>query len=386
MPQTQSKGKHFSQINASVSVKQILRVKWEIYKETHEIREIEEKEVEKALSCYGHDNGCFVYICKECGEYIFQSLGCNSRICSNCGKRHADRWAISLSKSMFKVSHRHFVLSVPSVLWPYLKKDRNLWKVYMDSAIDTCNDYFPKLMRKHKAKVGIIVIFHPFGKDMKFQPHLHLIITEGAFDRAGRFIKQEFVPARKFAKCWQYHISTNLQRAGVPNEVFTYTYNKYDGFYVWVHKAGKIKHPKLIAKYLGRYVRHPAIANSRLTTFSGEYVGFFYEQYIANTKEKIRHDVTMQVDYFISALIQHIPESQFKMIRYYGAYARRTKKIFKAYLQLSINQTTLWIFGFRKELRCPYCGGELEFVWYSKKPPPETLKEQRELLDYVSLN
>jgi hypothetical protein len=378
--------KHFSQIKPSVSVKQILKVEWINHKKTHNIREVEEKEVEKALACYGYKNGCFVYICKECGKYIFQSLGCNSRICSNCGKRYADQWAISLSKKMFQIPHRHVVLSIPSLLWPYLNHDRSLWKVYMDSAIDACNDYFPKLMHKHKAKVGIIVIFHPFGKDMKFQPHLHLIITEGAFDRTGRFIKQEFIPARKFAKTWQYHVSMNLQRAGVPNEVFTYAFHKYDGFYVWVHKAGRIKHPKLIAKYLGRYVRHPAIANSRLTFFDGKHVSFFYEECLDESKEKIRHDVTMQVDEFISALIQHIPEPQFKMIRYYGTYARRTKGIFNAYLQSSIKQTTLWIFGFRKEIRCPYCGGEVEFVLYSKKPPPVEVKSQRELSDWISVN
>ena len=285
---------------------------------------------------------------------------------------------------MFQIPHRHFVISIPSIIWPYLKQDRNLWKVYMDSAIDTCNDYFPKLMRKHKAQVGIIVIFHPFGKDMKFQPHLHLIITEGAFDRAGRFIKQEFVPARKFAKTWQYHVSMNLQRAGVPNEVFTYTFNKYEGFYVWVHKAGKINHPKLIARYLGRYVRHPAIANSRLIYFNGKDVGFFYEEH--KEEQIIRHDVTLQVDDFISALLQHIPEPQFKMIRHYGTYARRTKKIFKSYLQSSIKQLTLWTFGFRKEVRCPFCGGEVEFVWYCKKPPPQKIKSQRELLNWISSN
>ena len=288
---------------------------------------------------------------------------------------------------MFQIPHRHFVISVPDIIWPYIKQDRDLWKVYMDSAIDTCNDYFPKLMRKHKAQVGIIVVFHPFGKDMKFQPHLHLIITEGAFDRAGRFIKQEFIPARQFARCWQYHVSKNLQEAGIPNEIFTYTYNNYNGFYVWVHKAGRIRHPKLIIKYLGRYVRHPAIANSRLTSFDGGNVGFFYEEH--KETDVIRHDITMFVDDFISALIQHIPEPQFKMIRHYGAYARRTKSIFKSYLQSSITQTKLVIFGVQqpeKVLRCPYCGGELEFVMYMDKGPPEIQNPQAELLNWISLN
>jgi len=382
-----SETKRFLQINPSVSVKQILRAEWEAYKLKYQAREVEEKEVEKSLNCYGYDNGSFVYSCKTCGAWIFQSFGCNARICSNCGKRHADQWAKSLSRNMFQIPHRHLVISVPSVIWPYLRQDRNLWKSYMDSAIDACNDYFPKLMRKHKAKVGIIVILHPFGKDMKFKPHLHLIITEGAFDAKGRFISQEFIPARNFAKVWQYHASKSLKEAGVPAEIFDYTYKKYEGFYVWVHKAGRIRNPRHIAKYLGRYVRHPAIANSRLTAFDGRNVSFFYEEHMEN--EIIRHDNTIPVDEFISSLLQHIPEPQFKMIRYYGAYARKAKKAFKSYLQSSITQKTLFAFGFKRQInnpKCPFCSGETEFVWYCKKPPPPELKTQKELSDWISCN
>lgn len=155
-------------------------------------------------------------------------------------------------------------------------------------------------------------------------------------------------------------------------------FNNYDGFYAWVHKRGRIHHPKLIAKYLGRYVRHPAIANSRIDRFDGAFVGFHYFDH-----KEVKHDVVLSVDEFISALIQHIPEPHFKMIRYYGAYARRTKQRFKLYLQSSIMQMSLYRFGFKKELRCPFYWGELEFVWYVKKPPPEEFKTQRELLDWM---
>lgn len=365
--------------NISVSVKEILRTHWFSYLLRHAVRDIEQKEVEKALNCYGHDNGCFVYYCKHCNAWIFQSLGCNGRLCSCCGKRYTDQWSKALSKHMFAVPHRHFVISVPNALWPFLKEDRSRWKVYMDSAIDACDDYFPKLMRKHNARVGIIVVLHPFGKDMKFQPHLHLIITEGAFDSKGRFIKQEFVPARKFAKCWQYHVLKNLQAVGLSNQIASEMYKKYDGFYVWVHKAGRIAHPKHIAKYLGRYVRHPAIANSRIDWFNENNVSFHYHNH-----EEIKHTVVISVDDFISALIQHIPEKQFKMIQYYGAYARRTKKRFRSYLQSSILQLSLFRFGLKKEVLCPFCHQEIEFVWYSKKPPPITPKEQRELVQWIS--
>lgn len=373
------------QINSSVTVKIILAFCWFYYVKTNNVRDVEAKEVKKALACYGHNNGCFVYICTCCHKYVFQSLGCNARICSCCGKRHADAWALQLSKRMFKVPHRHLVLSIASELWPYLKEDRKLWKVYMDSSIDTLNDYLPKIMHQEKITLGAIVIFHPFGKDMKFQPHLHLIITEGGFDAKQKWIPQFYLKAEGLATSWKYHVCTNLSKAGVPFEVTNWCFHN-KRFYVWVHKDGRIKHPKLIARYLGRYVRHPAIANSRIDWFDKTTlnVGFHYENH-----DKARVDIVMTSDEFISALIQHIPESQFKMIRYYGAYARHRRKTYKQFLQSSIEQATLLIYGVKKPekiLSCPYCGGILEFVAYCKKPPPEKLKSQKELADWISCN
>lgn len=307
-------------------------------------------------------------------------MGCNSRICSCCGKRYTDQWSLSLSKAMFPVSHRHFVMSVPKGLWSFLK-DWKMRKVYMDAAIQSFNDYFSKLLRR-KIKVGVIVILHPYGKDMKDQPHLHLLITEGGFDVKGNFVKCSFIPADGFRKKWQYQVLKMFQSHGLSNNIASHMYKQYPrGFYVWLHKRGRIKHPKLIAKYVGRYVRHPAIANSRIFYYNGKIVKFFY---INN--DEIRINVTMVVEQFISALIQHIPPHQFKMIRYYGAYARRAKGKYGARVQSSIKQLNLRQFGFEKIKCCPFCHNELEFVWYCRKPPPEEIKLQREITNWISVN
>jgi len=281
---------------------------------------------------------------------------------------------------MFSVSHRHFVMSVPDALWPYLR-DWKWLKCYMDSAIKSFNDFLSHLLHQ-EINVGVIVILHPFGKDMKFQPHLHLLITEGGFNVKKEFVKCEFIPADKFRKKWQYEVLKSFQALGLPNAVATEMYRKYNkGFYVWLHKRGTIKHPKLIAKYVGRYVRHPAIANSRIDYFDGKIVKFHF---INNEDE--RRDVTTSVDQFITALIQHIPPPQFKMIRYYGAYARRTKGKYGAKARSSIKQLNLYNFGLERIKHCPYCNNELEFVWYSKKPPPEPPKKQKELNKWISVS
>ena len=348
-----------------------MRYRWEDFKNTHEIREIEEKDVEKAILCKSGQNGLFVYTCEKCHKTVYQLLGCNSRICPRCGKRYTDQWSKKLSRKLSNVPHRHFVLSVPSQLWSYLRQDRSLWKVYMDSVIETIDDYFPKIMHNPHVRVGVIVVFHPFGKDMKFQPHLHLIITEGGFLK-GRFIPKKFIPARNLARCWQFHVSKKLQDAGLLNQIFTKLYQKYDGFYVWVHRAGRIDKPRDIAKYIGRYVRHPAISNSRIVSFDGISVEFYYEQEDADGN-KTTHYVKMNVDEFISSLIQHIPDRQFKMIRHYGVYARTLKRFFSS-AQSTITsefQDILYMHGWKFKPYCPYCGGRLKFDRFETIPPPD---------------
>ena len=116
-----------------------------------------------------------------------------------------------------------------------------------------------------------------------------------------------------------------------------------------------------MARYVGRYVRHPAIANRRITYFDGSIAKFYYDD------EGEIVNVVMTADEFITALIQHIPEPHFKMVRYYGAYARRSKGRFGARIQSGIKQLTMYQFGLIKPILCPLCGGEVEFVWYCKK-------------------
>jgi len=231
----------------------------------------------------------------------------------------------------------------------------------------------------YERDIGIICVLHPFGRDMKFHPHLHLLITEGGFGKNGKFHKISHFPAEAFRKCWQYVVLDKFQKLGLPNHVATALYRKYpNGFYVWVHKRGRIKHPKLIARYVGRYIRHPAIANRRITYFDGKNVMFYcdYDGEIV--------DVTMTVDEFITSLIQHIPAPNFKMVRYYGAYSRRGKRKFGLKCQSGIKQLTLYKFGLIKPILCPICHNEMEFVWYCKKPPPKEIKSQQELMQYIS--
>ena len=71
-------------------------------------------------------------------------------------------------------------------------------------------------------------------------------------------------------------------------------------------------------KYIGRYLGRPVIATSRIDKYDGENVTFHYNRH----EDDVYVEETLPALEFIERLIRHIPEKHFKMIRYYGLYAR----------------------------------------------------------------
>ncbi len=73
-----------------------------------------------------------------------------------------------------------------------------------------------------------------------------------------------------------------------------------------------------VIKYISRYLGRPVIALSRIDSYDGDNVTFHYYRHEDNAFVQ----KTIPVIDFIKLLIQHIPERNFKMTRYYGLYAR----------------------------------------------------------------
>ena len=80
--------------------------------------------------------------------------------------------------------------------------------------------------------------------------------------------------------------------------------------------------PDITIKYISRYLGRPVIATSRIDTYDGENVTFHYTRHEDN---KTVTETIPALD-FIQKLIVHIPEKHFKMLRYYGVYAKHHKQ------------------------------------------------------------
>ena len=367
----------FENPSAQITVRQIFEDNdnWPRYCYYHknELREVEVKEVRKMLRCHRDGKGFFVYHCSQCKESWVVSNGCNSRICSECGKRHADRWAKRISTKMFDVPHRHLVLGVPDIVWYMLRGNKKALKTFMDAAILAINETFKSISHSTIEKGGAIVVLHPYGKDMEFKAHLHVFMTEGGFSKFKKFIHKKFIKFEVMRKTWQYYVLTELRNVLPKTEKYKNLidacFTKYpNGFYIHMPKESRITSKKAIAAYVGRYVRHPAIANTRISHYDGTSVIFWYYK---DKEKKVKIYVEVSVEEFIRRLIQHIPEPQFKMIRYYGAYCRKWKRKYQHYLiQESLTESIIAKIPRKREYFCPNCGTKLKFDQKLDNPPP----------------
>ena len=174
-----------------------------------------------------------------------------------------------------------------------------------------------------KLKTGMLAGLQTFGGDMKTHIHEHCIIVEGGIDEYSQIVNVREIPMALLRRKVQYHVLTNLRKA-IPRtrqnlRLIDEMFRKYPKGFV-VHDSGKAKDRKGIVRYIVRYIRHPAIANSRLVKYDGENVTFWYEH------KKHRYTVVMRVFDFIESVINHIPQKHQKLIRYYGLLSRRLRK------------------------------------------------------------
>ena len=315
------------------------------------------EEVEKMLHCRDPKYGFLTYKCPECGATKTIPLACKSRICPQCGKKYADEWADQLAQTLYAVPHRHMVFTIPEELRGVLDADHSLLKVLMDAVSNTVQQM---IKEKHGVVPGVVCVLHPYGKNLDLNPHVHVLATEGGLTKKGEWVPVSFLEYGALRRIWQYQLLTLVKRAMPKTWENSHLIDRLfkehkEGFYVYAKR--RVSKPRNIARYIGRYLRHPAIAESRISNFDTEANAVTYWF----VEDGVKKFVTLPALEFIDRLVKLIPDKNLKLIRYYGLYSRRTSaKIQKMLTPLSREKS---MFEPKKEIvKCPKCGQIMDLV------------------------
>lgn len=334
--------------------------------------------VDRMLNCGDPSFGGAMFGCDKCGSFKFVPFRCHSRFCPTCGTKYSIDRTTSMSFKFLNVKHRHCVFTIAEELRHFFLSDRSLLNCLFSAVSSVILRLFLKDNKSECFTPGFVCVLHSFGRDLKWNPHIHCLLSEGGIGNSGLWRHKTHFNYRFLRDAFQAALLNELQ--SVLGSDFKKTkaslYRKHDnGFYVYA-KPNKCS-PNAVSKYIGRYLGRPVIATSRIDKYDGDYVTFHYNRHEDN---KLVSE-TVPVLVFIERLIQHIPEKHFKQIRYYGIYARHRdsdKKLNPAVsfekhkILLSFNRwrnCILSSFGY-DPLRCHCCGSTMKFMelYYNHRP------------------
>lgn len=189
----------------------------------------------------------------------------------------------------------------------------------------------------HKNDFGMIATLHTFGRDLKWNPHIHALVPEMIYNSDKNKIRAfHHFDFTKLRKTFQFELIRLVEEAGGLSKKGERDrlYRQHpNGFYVYAKymEDDKENEDKQYSKdingcisYCMRYAGRPAMAESRITRYerSTDTVEWFYNDH----KDNQRYDVKEKASDFIKKLIIHIPDHHFRNVRYYGFYSNASQK------------------------------------------------------------
>ena len=278
-------------------------------------------EVQKIIDCHNKNLGCSVYQCPECLDFIFVGHTCKSRMCSSCGYKYKNERVENILQTAYNCKHRQIVFTMPEELRkyfssPYETRIDILYKAVRDTIYSLFNETFKynkktkklkKYVRKIMSTPGFFAFLHTFGRDLKWNPHIHILIAELKLCSNGLISKFEYFDFNALSKRFQT-ILLNLLEKEIGKDFKKEKADSYknhpNGFYVYAEKK-EFKSLKDGIEYVTRYCGRVPISENRIVNYDGENVTFCYNDH----KDGKYYEKTVPAEVFIMTLIKHLVPS-----------------------------------------------------------------------------
>ena len=352
LPQADKLSKNFT--NEKFRLADFFDNNWDAYVKSpkHYITPEQYKAVAAMRACRTEALGVDHYVCKECGEVSQVYHSCKNRFCPTCSWKDTMQWAEKIKDQMLDIPHRHVVFTLPHKLNNLINDNKwVLLSALFKAAADAIKDW---MMCKYKLTPGIISVLHTFGETKKMHPHVHMILSWGGVNKnyyleeiKGEYVNYKFIQTKfrcKFEDKLVEMFDSNTLEHNFSDRIEFLKFIKRANNKSWrVHFEPAIQIPEEVIRYIGRYSKRACLSEHKITNIQGENISFKYKDYknLDLHGKPIIKEETLNYREFFPRLLQHVPLPYFRIVRYYGAYASRTKAVLnKIFPQKNIQETT----------------------------------------------
>jgi hypothetical protein len=126
----------------------------------------------KAMQCHTAELGAEVYSSENQELLLYHS--CKSRACPSCGYRAHVQWLRERWAALPDALYKGITFTMPDLLWPLFRDNPPLAKALSALAAEAIK---ARVSAKYGLRVGVIAILHTFNGQLKFNSHVHTMVT-----------------------------------------------------------------------------------------------------------------------------------------------------------------------------------------------------------------
>jgi len=360
----------------------------------------------KYLDCGDLHQGFARVKCNDCHHEYLLPFSCKKRnFCPSCHQKRVIEFGEQLHEEVLdKVPHRQWVFSIPKRLRPYFMYDRKLLAKLSLCAWHVLSEYLKASVTADDPIPGCIIAVQTFGEFLNFNPHLHIISTDGCFYGDGEFMTGISPNAADLEAAFAIEVFDMLKKEGKISHIVIDNMNtwQHSGFNVYCGppmKPWDDEGTERLARYI---VRAP---------FSQERMTYIQEHESPDRVAKVVYegktsgvDETFTALDWLARLVIHIPGKGEQMVRYYGYYSNKSRGMRKkennddnVKSELVTVESDISRKKFRKNwarliqkiynvdpLLCPKCGSEMRIISFIEDDA--TIKKILMHLDLWNMN
>jgi len=228
------------------------------------------------IHCGAPAFGGVMHVCPLCSNFKFVPFRCHSRFCPTCG-------------NMYSIDH--CVFTIASELHLFFLNDCSLLNCLFSSVNSVLTRMFYKKNQSEPFTPGFICVLHTFGRDLKWNPNIHCLISEGGIGKFLRWQHKKHFNYKLLRDSFQTALLNELHKRlsdsfkKVKSSIYV---DRKSGFYV---RAMPNKcNPYQVIKYIGHYLGRPVIVTSCINSYDNDSVTFHYNRHEDNKqKEQLIH-------------------------------------------------------------------------------------------------
>jgi ribosomal protein S27E len=381
-------------------------------------RPVVQRSVAAFLKCGDLHEGFARVRCPDCRHEMFVAFSCKQRCtCPACHQKRALLTALHVGGEVCSpVAHRQVVLTIPKRLRLHTRFDRKLLGKLCACAWNCIQAEVRRLVGRQDVLPGMIATIQTHGELLHWHPHIHALVTCGAFTPQGDFLEVPQLDPDRLEAAWREAVfALYLGEAKIDPEVV-------ENMRAWAHSGFSVDQSVFLPagdragiERLVQYMTRCPFSLSRLVkvTRSGQVVykaekdacrAFPGPQGDGLASGPKRNFQIFSPLEFLAEFTQHIPPKGAHLIRYYGWYSNKARGLHRKaagdcpdfrgqQAELGRENGTVpfdaaparnrpnptWAMLIKRvyeldALACPQCGGQMKVVAFIEPPQGEVIE------------